>query len=267
MDLEKILFYCQCMLTTLREEYKQFNRKRNQFVALSIDYAGLGINVVRADGFFHDGGLIAQNFITTTLCELCNHQGILHAEERVLIHFKENRNYFSRLLSDNLPHTLVFFTYYSPCEKCRNILEQELICFMKGNHPNVHIVICFVKPFIYKSERAIMSHIDERTYLNCPYSLKQFQDFKSLENRYPNVQIISIQDDKSSWTTEGSACRLNIMSKRGSRFPVWNLEYSKTSQFKQRYCWNRDRPQYSNLENKSMNTKSKLNDEGNKKRK
>ena len=62
--------------------------------------------------------------------------------------------------------------------------------------------------------------------MDCPFSLKEFEDFKSLENRYPNVQIISIQDNnKSSWKTEGSAYRLNIMSRSGYRCPVWNLEY------------------------------------------
>ena len=111
MDLEKDLFYCQCILTTFKEEYKIFNTKRNQFTALSIDYDGLGNNVIKVDGFFHDGGLIAHNFITTTWCELCNHQGIVHAEKGVLILFKQNINYFSRLFSDNLPHTLVYFSH------------------------------------------------------------------------------------------------------------------------------------------------------------
>lgn len=221
MSLSNNLSYCRLIWKTFKNDYTKYNViRRNQFAALSIDYAGLDeINAIYPDVFFNDGGLSAQNFITTTWCEIGtnnydNGQRRLHAEKRILEYFRNNFGYFSRSFSDNLPHTLVFFTYYSPCGKC-TIEMGEMIRYMRRNFPNVRIIICYAKVYIYKSERDKMSPKNYTNYENCRYSMTQFNKFRNLEKRYKNVQIIRLclGNFDCSRSTEASADKLHISGK------------------------------------------------------
>ena len=196
--------YCQRILTTFKEEYSKLNVRRNQFAALSIDYAGLdGANVIQAESFFPDGGLFAQNFITATCCKMANSKRILHAEERVLLNFRENMENLSRVFSHNRQHTVIFFTYYSPCEKCTIVLEEQLVCFMRDNFPNVRIVICFAKFYIYKHERNRTLQKGKRNDTCYPDSSRSFTKFKNMENLHQNIKIVHLgkHDSLSSFAS------------------------------------------------------------------
>ena len=207
-SLQEDLSYCYCVQTTLHKRYRKYNERRNQFAALSIDYAGVN-SVIKPYVCFNDGGFIAPNFITKT----CNNE--LHAEEDTLNCFLENPYYFTRCFSDNLPHTMVLNTYYSPCGDCTYVVRERFLRFIWRNYPNVRILICYLKVYIYKFEREKLPYIHDSSYLSCLYSLQQLKKFNYLENIYPHigphVQIYACRDIITPENTENRHSPLSTL--------------------------------------------------------
>ncbi|XP_071491507.1 uncharacterized protein [Diadema antillarum] len=183
-SMEEALEYFKRLYLTFKDEIAVRSPNRKQFAAFSLDLAGLYPDrpIFRGQEF-GDGGLLSWDFAVAT-CSRSRHGQVEHAEQRILCHLISNLEDMAYL--NDADHTLLLFSFYSPCEECSIFIEQ-LLRGLRKTLPRMTTILGYVEMYVGKEDRKLTSEAtSSMDTLGTLYKLKeQFSKFDVLE--IPNV--------------------------------------------------------------------------------